>query len=309
VTAATWARLARLARLAGWLTVALSLAFLAARLGQIEALDLITARWRPLALAIGAGALAYAAAGFLLAEAWRRLLGPGNLSPAAHHAVYGRTQIAKYLPGNCFHFAGRQWLGARLGHGQAALAVASIAETLLLIAIALTLALPLTAPWLPPTRWPWLLMAATVALALAWAGWRWPGLPGRTAVARATAGLARQLPWAVGCQLGFFAVCGALVWLLAGVVAQAPLDPPTAIGAFALAWVAGLIVPGAAAGIGVREAALTLTLAPSLGAEAATALAVALRLVTTLGDGLFFAAALLLPAPPAQGAPAAPPSP
>ena len=310
VIAAGWARPTQALRLVGWLAVALSLAFLAARLGQVEALDLIAAHWRPLSLAIACGAFAYAAAGFLLAEAWRWLLGrgaaPSCAGAAAHHAVYGRTQIAKYLPGNCFHFVGRQWLGARLGHGQAALAVASVAETLLLIAIALALALPLAAPWLPPSSWPWLLLTATAVTALAWAGWRWPGRPGRRAIARVGPGLARRLAVAACCQLGFFAVSGALVWLLAAAMASAPLGPPTAIGAFALAWVAGLVVPGAAAGIGVREATLTLILAPAVGAEAATGLAIALRLVTTLGDGLFFAAALLLPSPPPQAAPAMP---
>ena len=92
-----------------------------------------------------AGALLYGLSGFLLSAAWRELLGaerpPGQA--AGYHAVYGRTQIAKYLPGNCFHFVGRQVLGRALGHSQAALALASLLEAALLTAVAAGLALPL----------------------------------------------------------------------------------------------------------------------------------------------------------------------
>ena len=76
---------------------------------------------------------------------------PPSTEPSSarqYYAVYGRTQIAKYLPGNCFHFAGRQLLGRRLGHGQRRLALASLIETILAIAIACGLALPLIVDWL-----------------------------------------------------------------------------------------------------------------------------------------------------------------
>ena len=68
-------------------------------------------------------------AGLLLAEAWRRLLGPGTGAVATrhYHALYGRSQIAKYLPGNVFHLVGRQVLGRALGVSQARLAVATAA--------------------------------------------------------------------------------------------------------------------------------------------------------------------------------------
>ena len=107
----------RLGRVLGWLAVALAFGFIGARLWQGGAWDLIRPRLELLLLATTGGALIYGVAGFLLSAAWREILAaerpPG---PAlAYHAVYGRTQIAKYLPGNCFHFVGRQVLGRALG--------------------------------------------------------------------------------------------------------------------------------------------------------------------------------------------------
>ena len=61
--------------------------------------------------------------------------------------------------------------------------------------------------------------------------------------------------------------------------------------------VGGIRGTEAAAGIGVREAVLTLSLEQHLGADAALLVALALRVVTTLGDLLFFGLSCLTPAP------------
>ena len=61
---------------------------------------------------------------------------------------------------------------------------------------------------------------------------------------------------------------------------------------FCLAWVAGFITPGAPAGLGIREALLISLLTPIHGAGIALGATILLRLVTTLGDGMAFAAAL-----------------
>jgi glycosyltransferase 2 family protein len=55
------------------------------------------------------------------------------------------------------------------------------------------------------------------------------------------------------------------------------------------------VVPGAAAGLGVREAVLVLTLEPHLGGDGAVLAALTLRVVTTLGDLLFFGLSCLAP--------------
>ncbi|WAK02061.1 lysylphosphatidylglycerol synthase domain-containing protein [Methylobacter sp. YRD-M1] len=57
---------------------------------------------------------------------------------------------------------------------------------------------------------------------------------------------------------------------------------------FAIAWLAGYIVPGAPGGLGVREAMMVLVLSPVLGAGAAVGLGVTLRVTTTMGDAAAF---------------------
>jgi hypothetical protein len=260
----------RLGRWLGWLLVGLSLAFVGARLWQGDAWELARPQLTSLLLATLAGALVYGLAGFLLSSAWRQILAlerpPG---PAAgYHAVYGRSQIAKYLPGNCFHLVGRQLLGRALGHSQGALAAASLLEAVLLLALAASLAVPLARPWLG--GWTASLPVAAVAgLGLLWAGGRF--LPGRRwplpGMARAGG---RLLATALACHGAFFALAAGLLWLLTVVVSGGAIGPPgplMCLSALALAWAAGFVVPGSSAGLGVREAVLIVALEGALGAS------------------------------------------
>jgi glycosyltransferase 2 family protein len=298
-----------LARSAGWLVLALSLGFLGHTLWVSAPWSLAAARGAELAVAIGAGTLAYGLAGFLLAEAWRQLLGPGATTRRRHyHALYGRTQIAKYLPGNCFHFVGRQLLGRRLGHGHGALALASLAETALLLAVAGMLSLPLLGRELGHVlaRVPgWTIGAmALAALALILAIVRRGGKRHGPPAARTFSLLRSWAPRvsAAGLlHLAFFAVGGLILWML-GAAAQAPgAEAPgllCAVSALALGWWVGFVVPGAAAGIGVREAILVLVLEQHLGADGALLAALSLRVVTTSGDLLLFGLCCLAPTHP-----------
>ncbi len=292
-----------LRRWLGWLVVGLAFGFVGLRLLEASPWALLRTRLEPLLPVAVGGALLYGLAGFLLSAAWRQILAAEHRpGPAAgYHAIYGRSQIAKYLPGNCFHFVGRQVLGAALGHSQAALAFASLVETALLVTLAAGLALPLAitrlGAWsiaLPAAAL--LVLTLTLAAPRLLAARRRPlsGLP-ETGV-RIAAALLRAL----ALHAAFFAVAGGLLWLLAAALGGAgasALGPLTGISTLALAWVAGFVAPGASAGIGVREAVLILALERSLGAEASAAVALAMRLVTTAGDGIFFGLALSLPCP------------
>jgi hypothetical protein len=289
----------RFGRWLGGLAMALAFGFVGARLWQGGAWELVGTRLDRLLPATLAGALLYGLSGFLLSSAWRELLGaerpPG---PAAgYHAVYGRTQIAKYLPGNCFHFVGRQVLGRALGHSQAALALASLSEAALLTTVAAGLALPLALHRLGDGALT-LLAGAGLALTLTLAAPRL--LPARLGPAGGAATpAAGRLVRALALHVAFFVTAGGLLWALAAVLG-APAAPPAAascIGALALAWIAGFVVPGSAAGLGVREAILVLALEQHLSSECAILVSLAMRVITTLGDLLFFGLCLLTPAP------------
>lgn len=233
-------------------------------------------------------ALLYGAANLLLASAWRHLLARNGV-PATRMwsvRVYGVSQLAKYVPGNVFHLAGRQAMGMAAGAAGRPLARSTLEELVLIATAGLLygwLALPLFAPRLP--------LPACVA---AFSGTLWLAacLSHRVGGRHAPAALVRQML--------FLAVSGAvfatLLGAMAGASAIAMRDWLPIGAAYVLAWLGGLLTPSAPAGIGVRESIL-LVLLDGVATDAAMLRAVALgRLVTVIGDLLFFAAACLVPA-------------
>ena len=71
-----------------------------------------------------------------------------------------------------------------------------------------------------------------------------------------------------------------------GLIPQASLPLSTAIGAFTLGYVLGLLALFAPGGVGVRELVLIGLLAPFLGSGAAVAVSVASRVLLTLTEAL-----------------------
>src|SRR2546426_8338958 len=84
---------------------------------------------------------------------------------------------------------------------------------------------------------------------------------------------------------------GAALWMLArGLIPDAALPLPTAVGAFTLGYILGLLALFAPGGVGVRELVLIGLLAPFLGSGGAVALSVASRVLLTVTEA---AAALM----------------
>src|SRR5688500_11470268 len=77
------------------------------------------------------GAVLYGLAGLLLSSGWRHLLAAcgHELPPVVAHAVYGRSQIAKYLPTNALHVVGRHLMGRALGISHARLVRSALYES------------------------------------------------------------------------------------------------------------------------------------------------------------------------------------
>lgn len=65
-------------------------------------------------------------------------------------------------------------------------------------------------------------------------------------------------------------------------------------GVFSVAWLVGFVAPGAPAGLGVREAILVAALDPIYGSGVSLSLAISLRMITTVGDGIGFITGLVL---------------
>ena len=159
---------------------ACSVAYVAVRLVEYRA-ELAAAEVPP-AVWLALPALLYAAAGVLLACAWRELLAAAGQHVALRWSVttHGLSQLGKYLPGNVFQFVSRQFIGAAGGLPHGVLVRSSLHELLGLAAAGVLLsvwALPLL-----DNRLGWLSAPPVAGLTLgALAGpgcWPARGLPG-----------------------------------------------------------------------------------------------------------------------------------
>ncbi|MEU3016170.1 lysylphosphatidylglycerol synthase domain-containing protein [Nocardiopsis sp. NPDC007018] len=244
--------------------------------------------------------------------AWRSLLaGLGSPLPRGAAArVMFVGQLGKYLPGSVWAFVAqvelaRDWKVPR-SRGAAA--------TLLAVAVTVAVSLAVAAVALPLSsaeaarRWWWALAAAPVLLAclhpgvLGW-GVRLAARPfARFREVTEAGPLAvggRAVTASVLWTLVAWVPLGAHVWLLTWAVGGEALGSVgPAVGAYALAWVLGLLVVFAPAGLGVREVVLVVALAPVVDAGAALVVAVLSRLVMTVADLGWAGLSLLLSGPP-----------
>lgn len=297
-----------LIRILGWLIVAAALVYVGGRLAaNYTSLSTLHITHGGLAI-LAACAIAYGAALVPLAVTWGYLANLGsNTRPPAWQAlsIYGRSQFAKYLPGNVFHYAGRQVLGQGFGWSQSGMVLGSILEIVLVAAAAASMVLAYGAfaegalfSLIPKTA---LAIGLMACLAAPWAlflGAPHVPLLGRLLPKYDAVRFLRSplLPAAFLVYVIYFAASGVIAWLALGTIGisiDAALFPTIAAG-FIASWLIGYITPGASGGIGVREAAFALLLGGTLGEPTALALALALRFATTFGDLLNFVASLLI---------------
>ena len=300
-------RPARLIKPAGYLVTAVCLVLVGLKIYQGRTALAADLDWSQTLGLVLTGSGVFAANCFWLALAWAAAinsLGRPKVDLKSALAVYGRSWLAKYLPGNVFHFAGRQILGRSLGlsHGRLAAGLVleaggqtSLAGLLVLWGMAAHglgsagLSLPLLA-------------VLVLAAPLAWLGLNRLALHPK---------VAPKLDLEPGVSLGFgsgmwpvplfyaiyYLTTGGTAWLLLGVLGgQAPAASlGYVVSLFSLSWILGYITPGAPAGMGVREAVLVYGLAPLCGQEAALNAALHLRLMTLGGDLLFSLICRFLP--------------
>lgn len=253
-------------------------------------------RWAEIgdaARAVGAARLCLAAlaavAGLALTGVlWRLLL--ASLGSAVGRreagAVFFVGQLGKYVPGSVWSFAAQAQLGRRHGVPARSSLTASTLFLVLHTFSGLVLAGALGAGGAlgtDVTRGWWLLLTFGGATALTPAVLRFLGdrLAGSGARTRLAAGdLVRSLVLMAGVWLCY----GACLWAVLPVARPAPQDVLLAVGAFALAHAAGVLLVVAPAGLGAREAVLIALLSPSVGVPAAAAAALLTRLAHSVGD-------------------------
>ena len=285
---------AKRVRLAGHILLLGGLAFLLVRLRSIlhdSNIHLTNGGWGWLAGATVLGVVAVIGSSLIWLVILRRLGSPVRWRSAA---IYLQAQIGKYVPGGVWQYASRGAMAR--GYG---LSVRAVARSL-------------------PIE-----LGATVCAAGAFAflaiGW-WGVIAAAAAIAtvsgvgtyldggRASLRLAAQ-------TIPLYAATWPLIGVSFWMTARAFLDVSVSdialyTGAFAAAWIVGLIAIYAPGGIGVREAVLVAILGPRIGSADALVVAAASRVVFTVADLIPAALSLPLlrrqthlaaePAPPAQ---------
>jgi hypothetical protein len=268
--------------------------------------DMPEIRWTPQSGLIWFVSVLLGSAGVVVnGTGWHRLVLDQGKHLPWHKAIAlcAVTQFAKYLPGNVGQHIGRVWLAQREGIPVAITLTITFTETLWLTGVAVALsavALTLFADartlglgFELSTRE---LAGMVVALVLTpWAG-AWGlnrFLPGMVQRLMGGGGISLpRVPTALAVSLLYllcFLLLGATlklqaVWLFdvqAGSVIELTC-------LFAAAWLAGYLVPGAPAGLGIRESMMLVLMGPLLGAGTVMGLAVTLRVTTSLGDVLAY---------------------
>jgi hypothetical protein len=208
--------------------------------------------------------------------------------------VQGGAWAGRYLPGKAGLLAGKLVLADGRGLDARTLAASVLFEQLAFIAAGVAIAAACLDPALlahwpnpgevatlagPGFRAAAVAISTALAIAAAWVAIRTAGA-GHVA-ALAPVALLYLLPHAI-CGLGLAAL------VKAGGLEMSPVD---AIGAMALANVAGVLAVFAPAGLGVREAVLVAVL-PAQDPAAVVAFVAMVRILATLGDALFIAVGL-----------------
>jgi glycosyltransferase 2 family protein len=254
-----------------------ALVFVAVRLRSLwhsSHVELAGAGWAALAGAFLLSAAGVAASGFAWLAILRRL---GVATRPSWAGAFFQGQLAKYIPGTVWQYAGRAALARSCGIPLRPVAVSLPVELGASLAAAGVLATLLLGAWG--------IALAGVLLAVGAAVARRDGVPVSVRVAAAVVPLYALLSLVTG--TGF--------WLTARSLLGVPFgDVLVYVGAFWAAWAVGLVAIFAPGGIGVREAMLLAILRGRLGSADALVLAAVSRGVLTAVDFSAAGAGVLL---------------
>jgi glycosyltransferase 2 family protein len=257
----------------------------------------ITAQgWGLLAIALLLSGAAHCWAGAIWADILRLLQTQAQISARWSIRTYLTTNLAKYLPGNVWHFYGRfnACKARQIPAGDALLSI--LLEPLLMAAAGLVVAIgPLLLQPAPNAR----LMVEVAALTAVLIGihpkilnWVLRQVGGakrqRLAIAPENIPQLKRYPIRplLG-ELGFVLLRGTgfvITWQSIHSLSLSQL--PTIYSSFAIAWLLGLIVPGLPGGIGLFEAITIALLNPQLSPGELIVIVALYRIVNTLSEAI-----------------------
>ncbi|MFI5399526.1 MAG: lysylphosphatidylglycerol synthase domain-containing protein [SAR324 cluster bacterium] len=297
----------RVVYLTGKLLSLAALVYLVVRLVQ-EWGRIPSVSWSPLAVAglVGTTVLVTVSVP-ISAGIWKMLLAGGGVPIRYRHAftIMAISQMWRYLPGIFLHQVGQVAMARRAGIALSAAALTVGLQTalnMLTNAGIAVLGLTLAAEKLPP----WLLTALAGRMWLLWAG-------GAAALAVLAVGLASPPvrrwtgqrmaylhPRGMLAAVALYILINAMVGMALSLLLRTFWPQPFPVRwyefawGFALAWVIGFLIPGAPAGLGIREAVLVELYANELGAGVIIGLGLLLRALMMVGDLTAFGVAVWL---------------
>lgn len=255
--------------------------------GTVSALSRL--RWYSVAEAL----VAAIAGNWCLMLAWRAVLADfgSSLRPAMAARICFLGQLGKYVPGAVWAVAAQM----ELGHDQGVPRRRGVASILVSLAITTGTGLAIAAATLPFSspevlrRYWWVLLAVPVMVAVLCPPVLGPVVDRALKIIRQPP-LEQRLTWrgllrASGWNVAGWLLLGTQVWvLLSGMTGRGMHVALVAIGGYALAYSAGLLLVVFPSGLGAREVILIAAVAPVAPHSVALGLALAARLVATVSD-------------------------
>ena len=247
---------------------------------------------------------AYMAAYLAFGLGWHQLLAAAGRKSghAVALGIFTTSQFAKYLPGNVGHHAGRVMLAARYGHPSYTVIATMIVELAMLLGAMALLSVPSLGYWLEKLDLDANALILSVAVVSAGAmlillfAMKFRRHPRLQKLAHAFRQISSRKAHSTMYLLSAFTAIVAGIILTALSLGLLDKDStllsvslfPALLGVFAASWLLGFLVPGAPAGIGIRELVLTEGLAPLIGRDQSVLLALLFRILSTGCDLLAF---------------------
>lgn len=231
-------------------------------------------------LYLGVLILVYTFVNLCLASAWQHLLMffGAKINWFLATKIYALSQIAKYIPGNIVHLAGRQAIGVAENIPGGPLLKSTFSE-LALIAFSGTLFSILLTPLLFPPIGTMYAVALSFLLIIV-AGYL------------LTMIFNRQITISFFYHVGFLLLSGIIflfiMILVLGISTTSDIGFEIIIGAYVISWLVGFVTPGAPAGVGIRELVLIYLLGSHVANADLIFTIALLRLITVIGDLLFY---------------------
>lgn len=202
--------------------------------------------------------------------------------------IYLKTNIAKYVPGNVWHFYGRIRAASAAKVPTSIATLSVLLEPLLMAAAALVLALIGT----KQASWGWQVLGLAIVLiaihpAILNRGIKLAGKMKGKDESTSHQKLKQYPLLPLLGELGFLGLRGA--GFILTVLALYPINPNQILillSGFSLAWLLGLVVPGAPGGIGVFEATAIALLSPVLSPGIVLSAVAVYRLISILAEAI-----------------------